>query len=135
MAENSNQDFLGTGWSFPPTFSKAEQGVKMVSAEEDIQQSLEILLSTRPGERIMHPEYGCNLDIMLFEPLTTTLITYVSDMIRTSILYFEPRLDLLKVDINSQQATEGLILIEIDYIIRSTNSRFNYVYPFYLSEK
>ncbi len=135
MAENSNQDFLGTGWSFPPTFSKAEQGVKMVSAEEDIQQSLEILLSTRPGERIMHPEYGCNLDIMLFEPLTTTLITYVSDMIRTSILYFEPRLDLLKVDINSQQATEGLILIEIDYIIRSTNSRFNYVYPFYLSDK
>jgi len=134
MAENSNPDFLGTGWSFPPTFSKAEQGVQMVSAEEDIQQSLEILLSTRPGERVMHPEYGCNLDIMLFEPLTTTLITYVSDMIRTSILYFEPRIDLLKVDINAQQATEGLILIEIHYIIRSTNSRYNYVYPFYLPE-
>ncbi|MEO1381779.1 MAG: GPW/gp25 family protein, partial [Bacteroidota bacterium] len=91
-------------------------------------------LGTRPGERVMQPDYGCNLDIMLFEPLTTTLITIVKDIIQTSILYFEPRIDLLKLDINTEEVLSGLVLIELTYQIRNTNSRFNFVYPFYLEE-
>ena len=129
-----NSAFLGRGWSFPPTFQKQTRQVQMVKEEEDIEQSLSILLSTRQGERVMQPDYGCNLDVMLFEPLTVTLITLVTDQISTSILFHEPRIDLNRVSIGTQQVNEGLILIEIDYTVRSTNSRLNFVYPFYLEQ-
>jgi len=134
MAEELKSPFLGRGWSFPPSFDKKRNQVEMVQEEEDIRQSLSILLSTRKGERVLQPGYGCNLDVMLFEPLTTTLITRVSDQIRTSILFHEPRIDLNQVKINTQNSNEGIILIEIIYTVRNTNSRYNFVYPFYLEE-
>ena len=132
MNEKLNRPFLGKGWHFPPMFNKEDKEIQMVAEETDIQQSLEILLSTRPGERVMQPDYGCNLDIMIFEPLTTTLVTYVKDLIKTAILYFEPRIDLLQIQVRQQNPQEGKVIIEIDYIVRSTNSRFNFVYPFYI---
>ena len=134
MSEQSNKPFLGRGWSYPPGFDTKQKKVAMVKEEQDIQQSIAILLSTRQGERVMQPNYGCNLDIMLFEPLTTTLITRVRDLIRTSILLQEPRIDLIDIEINTQNVNSGVIQIELFYAVRSTNSRFNYVYPFYLEE-
>lgn len=134
MSKKLDRPFLGRGWSFPPGFSNKTNQVFMVQEEEDIQESLSILLSTRQGERSMQPRYGCNLEVMLFEPLTTTLITRVSDQIKTSILFNEPRIDLNNVRINTQSINEGLVLIEITYTVRNTNSRFNFVYPFYLEE-
>ena len=131
---NEKKSFLGTGWSFPPGFTKNPCQVVMVSDEEDIKQSLQILLSTRHGERIMQPEYGCNLDVLLFEPINTSLITFVKDLIEKAILYHEPRIDLKKIDIKTEQVLEGLLLIELEYVVRSTNSRYNLVYPFYLTE-
>jgi uncharacterized protein len=128
------KSFLGTGWSFPPTFTKASAQVEMLSDEADIQSSLEILLSTRRGERVMQHKYGCNLDEMLFEPLTTTFKTYIQDMIKTAILYFEPRIDAKKIDLDDSREAEGVVLVIIEYVVRSTNSRFNYVYPFYKNE-
>jgi phage baseplate assembly protein W len=128
------KSFLGTGWSFPPTFTKASSQVEMLSDEADIQSSLEILLSTRRGERVMQHKYGCNLDEMLFEPLTTTFKTYIQDMIKTAILYFEPRIDAKKIELDDSREAEGVVLVIIEYVVRSTNSRFNYVYPFYKSE-
>ena len=130
----AKKSFLGTGWSFPPAFIKKPCQVLMVSDEEDIEQSLKILLSTRHGERIMQPEYGCNLDVLLFEPVTTSLITFVKDLIEKAVLYHEPRIDLKRTDIKTDRIMEGLLLIELDYVIRSTNSRYNLVYPFYLNE-
>ncbi len=134
MSTKPDKAFMGQGWGFPPAFNSKSKEVELVSEEEDIQQSLAILLSTRPGERIMRPKYGCNLDIILFEPLSTTLITRVSDQIKTSILFYEPRIDLKKVEINTENSNEGVIFIKITYTVRSTNSRFNFVYPFYLEE-
>jgi hypothetical protein len=126
--------FLGTGWGFPTTFIKTYGTIGMVSGEEDIRQSLEILLGTTLGERILHPDFGCNLDRYLFAPMTTTMKTIVKDLVETAILRHEPRIDLLKVTIDLEKELEGVYLIEIDYKIRSTNSRSNYVYPFYLEE-
>ncbi len=128
------KSFLGTGWAFPPEFEQAGGTTSMMSDAEDIHSSLEILLSTRPGERVMRPEYGCNLDELIFEPLTTTFKTYIKDLIHTAILYHEPRIDVLKIVLNDTGELEGQILIAIDYMIRSTNSRFNFVYPFYINE-
>ena len=128
------KSFLGTGWSFPPTFSKPDAGVQMLSDEADIQSSLEVLLSTRRGERVMQHKYGCNLDEMVFEPLTTTFKTYIQDMIKTAILYYEPRIDAKKIELDDSRESEGVVLVIIDYVVRTTNSRFNFVYPFYKNE-
>ena len=134
MEEILNQSYLGRGWSFPPSFVKSKNQVELVSEQKDIEQSLHILLSTRPGERTMQADYGCNLHVMLFEPLTTTLITYVKDIINTAIAFYEPRINVNHINIEPQPEGEGLILIKFDYNIRTTNSRFNFVYPFYLEE-
>jgi phage baseplate assembly protein W len=131
---SDNKSFLGTGWSFPPEFDNTIKNVVMISDEEDIQSSLEILLSTRPGERVMRPDYGCNLDELVFEALTTTFTTYIKDLITTAILYHEPRIQVNKIDLQESGELEGKILIVIEYTIRSTNSRYNFVYPFYRAE-
>lgn len=128
------KSFLGTGWGFPPKFSNITPGVEMISNEDDIQSSLEILLTTRQGERVMRPEYGCNLDELIFEPLTTTFKTYIKDLVATAILYYEPRIDVNKIDLDDTGELEGQILIIIDYTVSATNSRFNFVFPFYKNE-
>lgn len=125
--------FLGTGWGFPPSFSRAGGGVAMTSNEEDIRASLTILLSTRVGERVMQPKYGCNLDRLLFEPLNAGLKAYMDDLIRTAILYFEPRIILEGLRLIPLQ-NEGRIDIELDYRVAASNTRYNFVYPFYLEE-
>lgn len=134
MNDNNGKEFLGRGWSFPPTFDRTEQNVEMTSDREDIERSLEILLGTRKGERVMRADYGCNLDEMVFESFNLSLKTYLADMVETAILYHEPRIEPLEVHVDDSSIHEGRVLIEIDYLIRSTNSRFNMVYPFYLEE-
>jgi len=134
---NLNTSFLGTGWGFPPEFNKEgnESGkVAMLSDEVDIKSSLEILLSTRLGERIMIPNYGCNLDELLFKPLNLTLKTFVKELIKNAILYYEPRIDVEKIQIDQNNEMDGELLILIDYRIRITNARNNLVFPFYKEE-
>lgn len=126
------KSFLGRGWGFPPTFSR-NSGVEMTTGEEDIHNSLEILLSTSVGERVMQSKYGCNMDRLLFEPLDSSLQAYMKDLIHTAILYFEPRIILDGVKLTAV-AEEGRIDISIDYTIATTNTRHNYVYPFYKIE-
>lgn len=130
----TKQAFLGTGWSFPPEFDKSTKAVVTISDEEDIKSSLEILLSTKLGERVMQPKYGCNMDELLFNPLDLTLKTFVSELIKTAILYHEPRIDVEKIDITQGDDLNGELLVILDYKIRATNSRINWVYPFYKVE-
>ncbi len=131
---NDNTNFLGRGWSFPPEFNRASKGVEMLEQEKDIESSLNILLSTRLGERIMQPDYGCNLDEMVFEAMNLTMRTYLKDLIEHAILYHEPRIELEKLEIDTEREVEGVLLILIDYRVRTTNSRFNFVYPYYKNE-
>ena len=133
--QEATKSFLGTGWSFPPSFSKVSGDVVMTSEVEDIESSLRILLSTRRGERVMQPTYGCNLDDLVYEPINTTLITYMSDLIKTAIVDHEPRIRVNDISISESLQLEGVVLIKVDYTVKSTNSRFNYVYPFYKNEK
>jgi phage baseplate assembly protein W len=132
--EFKNNDFLGKGWSFPPEFDVAAQGVEVTEKVLDIQRSLEILLSTKVGERVMQPKYGCNMDELVFESLDTTTKTIIKEKIQTAILYFEPRIDVKKIEMNTDNELEGIIMLEIEYIVRATNSRFNFVYPYYRNE-
>lgn len=133
-AEFKNNDFLGRGWSFPPAFDLSAQSVEMTDKVLDIQKSLEVLLSTRVGERVMQPKYGCNMDELVFESLDTSTKTIIKDKIQTAILYFEPRIDVRKIEMNTDNELEGIIILEIEYLVRATNSRFNFVYPYYRNE-
>jgi len=133
VAKQSNIPFLGTGWGFPPTFNKASRSVELIADEQDINSSLEILLSTSLGERIMQPAYGCDLKQLLFEPLNTSLKTYIKNLIKNAILYFEARIKLDHIILVDKQ-NEGVLEITLEYTVRATNSRYNYVYPFYINE-
>jgi phage baseplate assembly protein W len=128
-----NELFLGTGWAFPPAFVKGH-AVQMVSGEEDIEQSLEILLSTTPGERIFNFEYGCNIRQWMFEDMDLSVKTLIADEIRHAILYFEPRIDVEKIAVEVKDAQEGILWINLEYRVRQTNSRSNKTYPFYFKE-
>ncbi|WP_337041988.1 GPW/gp25 family protein [Emticicia sp. 17c] len=123
---------IGTGWGFPPTFLKNGDLV-MTTGADDINASLHILLSTTIGERIMQPQYGCNLKSFLFDPMNVTMEAYIKKIVGDAIIYFEPRISLEKLTVNFVQP-EGRMEILIDYLIDSTNSRANYVYPFYIVE-
>ena len=132
--EDNSKAYLGTGWSFPPTFDKASRSVQLVSAEDDIWQSLYILLSTSLGERVMQPTYGCNLQELLFETLTPNVASNIKELLRTAILYHEPRIRLNRLDLSMSEQLQGVVNIAVDYTILSTNSRFSLVYPFYIQE-
>ncbi|MEM9836880.1 MAG: GPW/gp25 family protein [Bacteroidota bacterium] len=128
------KSFLGTGWSFPPAFNPLDHTVELVSEAADIRQSLHLLFSTLPGERIMKPEYGCDLQSMVFERLTASTEGQIIDLITTAVLRFEPRIILDEVIVTMDDALEGRINITVLYTIRITNSRDNIVYPFYFNE-
>ena len=128
----SNEPFLGTGWSFPPTFDKQGAQVEMTFGVEDIERSLEIIFTTALGERIMNPAFGCSLDEMVFEAMNTSKLTYLENLLRTAILYHEPRIDADSIEVRPD-APEGTLWIHIGYTVRTTNSRFNFVYPFYVN--
>lgn len=137
MAEMKiDKAFLGVGWGFPPEFHKhgGKVNLKTVTAEDDIRESLTILLSTMPGERVMQPAYGCRLKAMLFENINESTVTEIKDVIERAVLFFEPRITLNGIDVDAENIYEGRIDIKLSYTIRTTNTRSNIVYPFYFIE-
>ena len=129
----SDVKYLGTGWGFPVSFQK-QSGVTMVSGEEDIRQSLNILFSTLPGERIFRFEYGCDLRQWVFSKLTVTEKTGICREIEYAILEGEPRIEIESIDVEIKNEKEGILWIHVRYLIRRTNSRSSMVYPYYLKE-
>lgn len=132
MANESK--FLGRGWSFPPKFDITSKEVQMLEGEEDIRNSIQVLLSTELGERVMRPSFGWNRDRWLFESLSTTAATAIQKEIEDSLVFFEPRINLNSVSLIPGQENSGRVEILVDYTVRSTNARNNLVFPFYLNE-
>ena len=129
--------FLGTGWGFPPAFDRDSRSVEMVSDEKDIEQSLQILLSTGIGERVMQPHYGCALRDFQFEPISSTFVGFVADLVRRAILLYEPRIVVERVSVTEPDEVgpvDGKVIIRVDYVVSTTNSRRNFVYDFYRRE-
>ncbi|ALS61700.1 GPW/gp25 family protein [Pandoraea norimbergensis] len=133
---STDKSFLGTGWAFPPRFgdSAARGRTQMVEAEADIHESLRIILSTVPGERIMQPTFGCGIKSYVFDEISESVLTEIRDAIERAILFFEPRITVEQIVIDSSAAMEGRIDVLIDYTVRGTNTRSNMVYPFYFLE-
>jgi len=125
--------FIGTGWSFPPAFDKVTGNAAMSSGLQDIYESLHILLSTTIGERVMLPDYGCNLRDYVFDPMNVAMGAYIKRLVEDAIIYFEPRITLEKVNVDFND-NEGVMWINVDFKIDATNSRANFVYPYYIKE-
>lgn len=127
-----SSDFYGSGWSFPPKFNKETKSVEMVSKEDDIRQSLAIILGTRVGERFLQPKFGCNLADYQFQSLDVVLQLHIKSLVSEAIEKFEPRVYLENVKLNTEDILDGCLKLEITYIIKDTNSVENLVYPYYL---
>ena len=126
--------FIGSGWSFPPAFDQATGGVEMRQGISDIEESLRIIFTTRLGERVMQPQFGAALDQHVFDPMNASRLSYLEDQIRRAILYHEPRIDADTIAVTPDHA-EGRLVIAIGYRVRGANSRFNFVYPYYLEDR
>lgn len=124
--------FLGVGWAFPPRVEGGD--VALTAYDEDVRQAVLVLLRTEPGERVMRPTYGAGLRSLAFEPLTTTTAALVRHRVETALVLFEPRIDSVEVTVTSNAGTSGRLDVAVDYRVRATNTFYNLVYPFYLSE-
>src|SRR4051812_4025753 len=101
--------FLGTGWSYPPEFLQAIGELIMTSGEEDIEASLKILLGTALGDRFLNPKYGLDLHETLFEPMSTTMTTFLKDRAKIALLIYEPRINLLALNLDTSAQLEGKV--------------------------
>ena len=133
MADSNPKAFLGVGWSSPLAVDGAGS-IALSSYEEDVRQAILIILGTAKGERVMRSDFGCGLKALVFEPINTTTKELVRLRVQEALTAWEPRIDQVKVTVTSSAAVSGQLQIRISYRIRSTNTFYNLVYPFYLNE-
>lgn len=125
--------FLGRGWNFPPTFRREWWGPEMLNGEEDVRSSIHIILATVTGERVMLPTFGCNLQPFLFDTMNISNVSLVEKIVMDALVLHEPRIIVDQVVATVDQF-EGKLDISVDYTVITTNTRYNYVYPFYVNE-
>lgn len=133
MKPNHEQSFLGTGWNFPVAFDKRNATTRMLEGVADIESSIAIILSTMPGERVMQPSFGCNLQPYVFEVMNPPILAMMEKIIREALIYHEPRMIVESVS-SEAFIEEGRVEFSISYQVITTNTRYNYVYPFYINE-
>lgn len=134
MPDSPAKAFLGRGWKFPARVDLNTGKIALSEFEQDIREAIWIILSTAKGERVMRPEFGCGIHDLVFASINTATLALVESNIRETLARFEPRIELLNVNISAAEAQNGKLLISMDYRVRQTNNEFNLVYPFYLTE-
>lgn len=134
MARSDSKSFLGTGFRFPVQVDPITGKVLTSSDEEDIRESIRIILGTQPGERPMSPHFGCPINTFVFGTTDYSSITLMKREVENSLIMWEPRIKDIKVEVIQSPEDDGVLLIEVSYVVRSTNNPYNLVYPFYISE-
>lgn len=125
--------FLGVGWKFPPQVTPS--GVIATSGQEQkIEESVFLILSTAQRERPMLPAYGCGIHDLVFAPDSPGTIAEVSATVRDALVAYEPRIDVLAIDVSAAPGQANVLLIRVDYRVRANNARGNLVYPFFITE-
>jgi uncharacterized protein len=123
--------FLGIGWRFPVAVTAAGR-VERAAEEQSIREAIWIILGTAPGERVMRPDFGCGIHDLVFGLPDATTAGLVVAEVRRSLILWEPRIELLDVQVAARPGAPHTLLIRIEYRVRTTNNVFNLVYPFYL---
>lgn len=126
-----SDNFLGVGWTSPVKLDQEGQ-IDMVRYEESVRQSIWMILSTARGERLMRPDFGCGIHDLVFASNSAGTIGQVVSEVRQALIQWEARIDVLDVDVIPEATQPNCLLIQINYQVRTTNNRFNLVYPFYL---
>ena len=126
-------EFLGSGWQFPVApVSDEVPSIARANEDDSVRQAVWIILGTAPGERVMRPDFGCGIYDLVFEPNDASTAGRVAQEVRQALTVWEPRIDLIDVQVSVHPNNAAALLIEIEYRVRTTNTRFNMVYPFYL---
>lgn len=128
-----NRDFLGKGLGFPVT-TGGSGGVVMSSFERDIEESVRIVLGTAFGERVMRPDFGCGIHDLVFAPNNSATRHLVTHHVKEALYKWEPRIINVGVKVQSDPGNPAVVLVDLSYQVRATNSKFNIVYPFYLEK-
>lgn len=126
--------FLGRGWKFPVGVNPTTGRIAMSVHVEDIKESIRIIISTAPGERLMRPDFGCGIHDLVFSTISPPTIGLFESRVREAISKWEARVDIVSLDISSKDADRGKLEINLNCRVRDTNSEFNFVFPFYLTE-
>src|SRR3954447_2004380 len=124
-------ELLGSGLSFPLSVDR-RGGIALATGEQDVDQAIEIILSTAPGERPMRPEFGCGVHDFVFDTIDATTVAQMEAEVRDALDHWEPRIEVTDVDFDLSRTDRGELLINISYRLRSTNHLRNLVYPFYV---
>jgi uncharacterized protein len=125
-------DFVGAGWGFFPLRTDVTGRIVLVTDEQEIEESIRLILATSPGERPMRPEFGCAIHDFVFAPADAATAGQIAFEVRTALGRWEPRIDVLDVRADFSMADQGTLHIEIGYRIRGTNDPRNLVFPFYV---
>ena len=128
------EDIIGTGWSFPPHFSKAADGgagIIMHSGVQEIEDSLSVLFSTQLGDRLFRPDFGCNLTEFQFKMIDSASENRLKRMIDNAIREYEPRILVQKLDIDLSDIDDGKVRIDLQYSIKATYVKDNIIYPYH----
>lgn len=124
-------EFLGRGWRFPITMDE-RGGLALSEYEEKVRESILIILGTAKGERVMRPEFGCDIHAFVFSVINTSTLTLIQSAVKEALLRWEPRIEVLGVETSTEKIDDGILSIQIEYKVRATNTQFNLVYPFFL---
>ncbi len=129
-----SKEFLGRGWKFPGGIEPANGRIAMSEYEQDIRESIRIILFTRPGERLMRPDFGCGIHDLVFASISRATLGLFESRIREALLKWEARIQILLLEMSMKDADNGKLEILLKYRVRETNNEFNLVFPFYLNE-
>jgi uncharacterized protein len=122
---------VGSGLSFPIRMN-ARGEVALVTGNTDIQQSIRIILATRPGERVMRPSFGCKAHELLFEPINSGTASLLQEFVHEALNMWEPRIQVLRVTISVGGENETVLFAEVEYQIKATHDIRSIVHPFYI---
>lgn len=130
----TGKEFMGRGWAYPFRVEPASGRVATVAGELDIQQSIRIILGTAKGERAMRPSFGCGIHDLVYAAIDMATIVQIKRDVADALRLYEARIDVLGVKVEATNLVNGRLDVEIDYRVRQTNQRGNYVFPFYFKE-
>jgi phage baseplate assembly protein W len=134
VAETNHRDFLGVGWSYPVATDPLRGDIALSRYDRDVKEAIRIILETAPGERVMRPRFGCGIHDLVFEEINATTLFAVEATVREALITYEPRIELLAINVDPREALNGMLLIAIRYRLRRTNQEDNLVYPFLYRE-
>jgi phage baseplate assembly protein W len=131
---DDRKDFLGRGFAMPIALDPRTGRVARSEYEDDIRQSIMILLETSPGERVMRPSFGCGIHDLVFTAVDSTAIQRIRSVVEETLVRYEARIEVVSVGVDDSASTGGVLMVELEYRVRRTNQLGNLVFPFYFRD-